>query len=130
MADKAYVLSEKDRDTLVDLLHAFRSGRLNAPVQSSETNLGLDSQAPEVYVAKAGGPSGIAAIDTVSNPPVVSWQDSAVYKIKYNTGTQEHELIPLGQKSVKVFNLGTVAATGWFPVARDKSGQWVTRGFL
>lgn len=134
MAEPIYYLTEADLAVLKSVVNDFRRrpGRVG-----NRHELEILSQAPDVHVARTPA-SGISALTDVSGTTTDDPGSAfcQIYQItegttqETGTGTEgagDTNLLPVGDFSLRVHNLGTepVPPNWWVVVARDKFGRWV-----
>lgn len=122
------VLTEQDFSILRQVIHEFRSKRINTPLHSQEQ---YDHQAPETYVAVAlhDIPAVIDSVSstgtgsgTVAEGDVAGKGNCRLFRIMGSDDTLDR--LPV---TVQAFNIsGTFIASGQLIIlSRDKFGKWL-----
>lgn len=134
---RAFLLTEKDRDLVNELLAEARRARRNPPLRMVPSQ--EDPQAPEVYIALTpalgipalvadenygtGTGSGTGTLMGGANTPGSA--ECSIYRILQTEGVDDLWAVPGVTR--KVFNLSETAVPGnrWVKVSRDKFGSWL-----
>lgn len=131
MDQKAYFLTQKDRDDVSRLLAEYRARYANTSQRPRDTDPSDDNVNPEVYIAKVpltGIPGLTIGTGTGSEQGHPGFADCPVYRVLELT-LDSPKLSPVTGLFRRVYNISKgVIGDGtdqWIGIKRDKFGTWI-----